>query len=180
MPCPEALQIQESSALERGGKAPLAIRVRTLWGRELRFGSGQFVTQVLGVLMGVAPRCVGFRQGGTQPLLPLVRTFAPPHLGCKALLQGRDQFAEGHDLVGLFLGTWVGGNATLLGDFLSQHTVEAPNRRVACDNRLTQLRLLFLDLQGKVSPLYLQGGETPDIGTIGSADQMGEHVHRQC
>ena len=151
--CPDVPDVEESSALERGRKAPLAIRVRTLWRRELRFGSGQFVTQVLGLLMGVAPRSVGLRQGSTQHLLPLVRTFAPPHFGCKALLQCRDQFAEGHDLVGLFLGTWVGGNATLLGDFLSQYTVEAPNRRVACDNRFPQLRLLFLHLQGQFSPL---------------------------
>src|SRR5262245_34475607 len=109
--------------------------------------------------------------------MALFRAFASHHFRCKMLLEGRDQFTEGHALVGLFLGARAGSSATLLGDLLSQHTVEAPNRRVACNNRFTQLCLLFLDLQSQFSPLRLQSSKTPDIGTIGSADQMGEHMH---
>src|SRR5262245_34326672 len=98
--------VEKSSSLERGETAPLTIRVRTLRGRELCFGSSQFVTQVLGMFIGVAQRCVGLRQGRTQHLMPLFCAFAPPCFGCKALLQRRHQFAQGHDLIGLFLRTW--------------------------------------------------------------------------
>jgi len=169
--------VEEASALKRGRQGPLALRVSVLWGRELRFGGGQFVTELLGLRIGVVQRCLGLSQGGAEHRMPLFRAFAPHHFRRKALLQGRDQFTEGHNLVGLFLGTLVGSSATLLGDLLSQYTVEAPNRRIACDNRFPQLRLLFLDLQGQFSPLRLQGGETSDIGTIGRTDQMGKHVH---
>src|SRR5215813_6204972 len=102
--------------------------------------------------------------------MPLFRAFPSHYFRRKVLLEGCDQFTEGHDLVGRFLGARVGSSATLLGDLLSQHTIEAPNRRVACDNRFPQLRLLFLDLEGQFSPLRLQNGETPNIGTIGSTD----------
>ena len=57
--------VQEASALEIGGKGPLALRVSILWGCKLRFGSGPFVTKLLGLRIGVTQRCLGLRQGGT-------------------------------------------------------------------------------------------------------------------
>jgi hypothetical protein len=82
--------VQEASALEIGGKGLLALRVSLLWGRELRFGSSQFVTELLGLRLGVAPRCLGLRQGDTEHRMPLFRAVAPRHFHCKALLQGCD------------------------------------------------------------------------------------------
>ena len=57
--------IEESSALEMGRKGALALRISALWGRELCFGSSQFVTQLLGLRIGVAQRRLGLRQAGT-------------------------------------------------------------------------------------------------------------------
>jgi len=45
--------VQESSAFERGRKGPRVICVSALWGRELRFSSGQFVTQLLSLRIGI-------------------------------------------------------------------------------------------------------------------------------
>ena len=74
--------VQESNTLEIGGKGPLALRVSVLWGRELRFDSGQFVTELLDLRLGVAQRCLGLRQGGTEHRVPLLRALAPRHFGC--------------------------------------------------------------------------------------------------
>ena len=57
--------IEESSALEIGRKGALALRISALWRRELCFGSSQFVTQLLGLRIGVAQRRLGLGQAGT-------------------------------------------------------------------------------------------------------------------
>ena len=109
--------------------------------------------------------------------MALFHAFTPCHFGCQALLQVCDQFAESQALVGLFLEARIGSSMTLLGYLLGQYTVETSNGRVACDNGVTQMRLLFHDLHRQFIPLRYQGGETPDICTIGCTNQMGEHVH---
>ena len=74
----------------------------------MRFGSGQFVMQLLGLRLGIVQRCLGLGQGSSEHRLPLFRAFAPHLFRRKALLQSRDQFTEGHNLVGLCLGARVG------------------------------------------------------------------------
>ena len=96
--------------------------------------------------------------------MPLFRAFAAP-LPSQGVVAGRDQFTEAADLVGLFLGARVGSSATLLGDLLSQHTVGAPNCRIACDNRFTQLHLLFLDLEGQFTSPPLSGHDICKLAT---------------
>ena len=168
--------VEESSALERGRKGPLAICVSTWGGESWASAAANSSRRLLGLRIGVAPRRLGLRQGGMEHPLPLVRTFAPRHFCVKAVLQGRDQFAEGRDLVGLFLRTGGGKSATLLSDF----SASTPLRRRIVASRGQWLPVTAPAVSrpsGQAQPLDLQGGETPDIGTIGSPDQMGEHVH---
>ena len=63
------------------------------------------------------------------------------------------------------------------GNLLRQRPPQFQNGRVAGDDCLTECGLLPIQPFSQFGVLLFQLAETTDVGTIGRADQMREHMH---
>ena len=71
----------------------------------------------------------------------------------------------------------VSGRGRFRGNLLGQRPPQFLNGRVAGDDSLTKCSLLPIQPFSQLGVLLFQLAETTDVGAIGRADQMREHMH---